>query len=289
MTAVLHPRFDISVAGRVLRLGPDPVVMGILNATPDSFSDGGRHLAAADALETARQMIADGAEILDIGGESTRPGGEPVPVQTELDRVLPVLDTVAAAELGALISIDTRHALVADQALQSGAHILNDVEGLQGEPELAEIGAAYDVPVIAMHWDRNRDTAKDIIGEMKRFFDKTLAIAETAGIAREKLILDPGFGFSKSIAENYEIMRRLGELADYGLPILSGTSRKRMVGVLLDNAPMDQRVAGTVATSVLAYERGAHIFRVHDVKPNRDGLRVAAACLYGPPLPEHSA
>ena len=289
MSADLHPRFEITVAGRVLKLGPDPVVMGILNATPDSFSDGGRHLAAEDALATARQMVADGAHILDIGGESTRPGSEPVAVQAELDRVLPVLDAVVADALGALISIDTRHTLVADQALQSGAHILNDVEGLQGEPELAEIGAAYGVPVIAMHWDRNRDPAKDIIGEMKRFFDKTLMIAETAGIARENLILDPGFGFSKTLAENYQILRRLGELADYHLPILSGTSRKRMVGMLLDNAPMDERVAGTVATSVLAYERGAHIFRVHDVKPNRDGLRVAAACLYGPPEPEQSA
>ena len=285
MSGELHPRFDIAVAGQFLRLGPDPVVMGILNATPDSFSDGGRHIDAADALATARQMVADGAGILDIGGESTRPGGDPVNVQTELDRVLPVLDAVVAAELGAFISIDTRHTLVADQALQSGAHILNDVEGLQGEPELAEIGAAYGVPVIAMHWDRARDTARDIIGEMKRFFDTTLAIADTAGIRREKLILDPGFGFAKTIAENYEIMRRLGELADYGLPILSGTSRKRMIGNLLD-APTDERVAGTVATSVLAYERGAHIFRVHDVKPNRDGLRVAAACLYGPPEPE---
>lgn len=282
MSAELHPRFDIAAAGQVLRLGPAPVVMGILNATPDSFSDGGHHIDAGDALATARQMIADGAEILDIGGESTRPGGDPVDVQTELDRVLPVLDAVVAADLGALISIDTRHALVADQALQSGAHILNDVEGLQGEPELAEIGAAYDVPVIAMHWDRTRDTEKDIIGEMKRFFDTTLDIADRAGIKREKLVLDPGFGFAKDLAENYQIMRRLGELADYGLPILSGTSRKRMIGNLLD-VPTDERVAGTVATSVLAYERGAHIFRVHDVKPNRDGLHVAAACLYGPP------
>ncbi|MBU1175561.1 MAG: dihydropteroate synthase [Alphaproteobacteria bacterium] len=285
MAEALHRRFDIAVAGRVLALGPQPVVMGIVNATPDSFSDGGRHLRAADALAAARQMVEDGAEILDIGGESTRPGGDMVDVQTELDRVMPALDAIAAAELGAFISIDTRHTVTADQALQSGAHILNDVEGLQGEPELADIAAAYDVPVVVMHWDRERDGGKDIVAEMKRFFDRSFDIAARAGISRGKLIVDPGFGFSKSIAENYEILRRLGELAEYGLPILSGTSRKRMIGNLLDRA-MDERLAGTVATSVLAYERGAHIFRVHDVRPNRDGLRVAAACLYGPPEKE---
>ena len=285
MGTELHPRFDIAVAGRVLALGAEPIVMGIVNATPDSFSDGGRHLGAEAALAGAREMVAEGAHILDIGGESTRPGGDPVDVQTELDRVMPVLDAIVAADLGALISIDTRHTVTADQALQSGAHILNDVEGLQGEPELAEIAAAYGAPVVAMHWDRNRDTGKDIIAELKRFFDTTLGIAAKAGVAHDKIILDPGFGFAKSLAENYEIMRRLGELADFGLPILSGTSRKRMIGNLLD-VPATERVTGTVATSVLAYERGAHIFRVHDVRPNRDGLRVAAACLYGPPETE---
>ena len=286
MPGVLHPSFEIALGEtEALRLGPWPVVMGILNATPDSFSDGGRHLAVADALETARRMVKEGVDILDVGGESTRPGGEPVSVQTELDRVMPLLDALAAAGPGVPVSIDTRHALVADQALQAGARIVNDVEGLQGEPELAEIAAAYEAPVIAMHWDRDRDTGKDIIGEMKRFFDTTLDIAAKAGIAHDKLILDPGFGFAKDVAENYEIMRRLGELACYGLPILSGTSRKRMIGHLL-NVPADERLFGTIATSVLAYERGAHIFRVHDVLPNRDALRVAAACLYGPPATE---
>lgn len=285
MTPALHRAFEIPVAGRVLRLGPKPVVMGIINVTPDSFSDGGRHLARADAVAAARRMVAEGAQILDIGGESTRPGSEPVGVQEELDRVMPVLDAIAAEEIDALISIDTRHALVADQALQSGAHIVNDVEGLQGEPELAEIAAIYEAPVIAMHWDRHRDTAQDIMAEMIRFFATTLEVAGKAGIGRNRLILDPGFGFAKTLAENYEIMRRLPELGMFGLPILSGTSRKRMIGNLLD-VPPDQRLAGTVATSVLAYERGAHIFRVHDVRPNRDALRVAEACLYGPPETE---
>ncbi len=277
--------FLLAVAGRELRLGPRPVIMGIINVTPDSFSDGGRHLDVADAVAAAHRMRAEGADILDIGGESTRPGAEPVGVQDELDRVMPVMDALAGAKLDALISIDTRHTLVADQALQAGAHILNDVEGLQGEPELAQIAAACDVPVIAMHWDRNRDRQKDIIDELKRFFDKTLAIADRAGIRRGKLVLDPGFGFAKDVGENYEILRRLGELAVYDLPILAGMSRKRMIGSLLD-VPPDERVFGTAATSVLAYERGAHIFRVHDVGPNRDALRVAEACLYGPPETE---
>lgn len=285
MADIAHQEFEISVAGRQLRLGATPVVMGILNVTPDSFSDGGRHLAVADAVAAAESMLAEGADIIDVGGESTRPGAEPVGIQTELDRVMPVLDAMKAKGIDALTSIDTRHTLVADQALQAGAHIINDVEGLQGEHELADIAAAYDVPVIAMHWDRDRDTGKDVISEIKRYFERTIQIADSAGISRTKLILDPGFGFAKNLAENYEILRRLAELASLGLPILAGTSRKRMIGNLLD-VPPEERVHGTVATSVLAYERGAHIFRVHDVRANRDALRVAAACLYRPPATE---
>ena len=267
-----------------------PVVMGILNATPDSFSDGGVHLAPRRRPEDgAAHGCAKAQHILDIGGESTRPGSEPVGVQEELDRVLPVLDAIAAAELDALVSIDTRHALVADQALQSGAHILNDVEGLQGEPELAEIAAAYEAPVIAMHWDRHRDTAQDVIAEMKRFFDRRSTSPPRPAYGRDRLILDPGFGFAKTLAENYEILRpsRLNSACS-ACRSLSGTSRKSMIGHLLD-VPPDQRLAGTIATSVLAYERGAHIFRVHDVRPNRDALRVAEACLYGPPETEANA
>ncbi len=280
-----HASFEIPVAGRQLRLGPKPVVMGILNVTPDSFSDGGKHLAVADAVAAAERMLAEGADILDIGGESTRPGAEPVGIQTELDRVMPVLDALKAKGIEAFTSIDTRHTLVADQALQAGAHIINDVEGLQGEHELADIAAVYDVPVVAMHWDRERDTDKDIISEIRRFFERTIQIADSAGIPRKKLILDPGFGFAKTMAENYELLRRLDELSVFGLPILAGTSRKRMIGNLLDVPPED-RAHGTAATSVLAYERGAHIFRVHDIIANRDALRVAEACLYGPPVTE---
>lgn len=278
----VHQTFEIPLQGRNLRLGAEPLVMGIINVTPDSFSDGGKAIEVQNALAAARAMIAEGAAVLDIGGESTRPGAQPVSIQQELDRVIPVLDAIAAAGLGVPISIDTRHALVADQALRSGAHIINDVEGLQGDPDMADIATLHDAPVIAMHWDRQRDPADDIMSAMLRFFEHTISIAKKAGIVREKLLLDPGFGFAKSLPENYEILRRLPELAALNYPILSGTSRKSMIGKLLD-VPTDQRLAGTIATTVLAYRGGAHIFRVHDVKPNRDALRVAMATLYGPP------
>lgn len=280
-----HRQFWIATAGRPLVLGPEPVVMGILNVTPDSFSDGGDHLNLADALAAARHLYAEGAAIIDVGGESTRPGATPVPVQDELDRVMPILDALADDKMDVLISIDTRHALVADQAIQAGAHIINTVEGLQADPDMAAIAAAHNVPVIAMHWEPERDRNGDIIADIKRYFERTIAIADKAELVRQNLILDPGFGFAKDLTENYEILRRLPELTDLGLPLLVGTSRKGMIGKILDNQPKD-RLAGTIATSVLAYLGGAHIFRVHDIKPNRDALRIARAALYGPPLPE---
>jgi len=277
-----HGRFTVTTGAKSLELGPSPMVMGIVNVTPDSFSDGGVNFGVGEAVATAKQMVADGAQIIDVGGESTRPGADNLTLQHELDRVLPVLIAIEKAGLDTLISIDTRHALVADQAVQSGAQILNDVSGLQAEPEMAEIAAAYDVPVIAMHWDQQRDTAVDIIDEIKRYFDRTLSIADTAGIGEDKLILDPGFGFAKSLEENYILLRRLNELTSFGLPLLCGTSRKSMIGKLLDVPPLE-RLAGTLATSVLAYQAGAHIFRVHDVKPNIEALQIAAAAHYGPP------
>lgn len=279
-----HASFSIPLTQGSLELGPHPLVMGIVNVTPDSFSDGGDHFDTKLAVSSALDMQAKRADVIDIGGESTRPGADDVSVQDELDRVMPVLDALATSDLGLPISIDTRHAVVAHQALQAGASIVNDVEGLQGEPELAEIASAFDAPVIAMHWDRDRDTTKDIIGEIKRWFSKTIDIAQKAGLPQEKLILDPGFGFAKSFQDNYTILRRLSELNELGLPVLVGTSRKSMFGKLLGVAPK-QRVSATVASTVMGYVAGAHIFRVHDVTENRDALRVAEASLYGPPPP----
>ncbi|WMT92477.1 dihydropteroate synthase [Pelagibacterium sp. H642] len=268
--------------GGSLKLGRDPLVMGILNVTPDSFSDGGDFSAVDAAVAHADELLAEGADILDIGGESTRPGSEEVPVQEELDRVMPVLDGLAQRGIDKPISIDTYKALVADQVIQAGAKIINDVWGLQRDPEIADVAAHHGAPVIAMHWDPERDRSLDLIDEMKRWLQRSIEIALKAGIAREKIILDPGFGFAKSFEENYSLLNRLDELHSLGFPLLVGTSRKRMIGNLLD-LPPKERVAGTVATSVLGYLKGGHIFRVHDVRPNRDALRVSSATLYGPP------
>jgi dihydropteroate synthase len=266
----------------ILRLGRDPVMMGILNVTPDSFSDGGDFSAIVAATAQARQMAADGAHIIDVGGESTRPGSDAVGVQDELDRVMPVLDALAEAGFSTPVSIDTYKALVADQSIQAGAKIINDVHGFQRDPEIADVAAFHDTPVIAMHWDTERDTNKDIIDEMKRWLTISVEIALKAGVKREKIILDPGFGFGKTFAENYILLNRLEELHALGFPLLIGTSRKSMIGKLLD-VPPREREAGTVATSVLAWLKGGHIFRVHNVRDNQDGLRVAHATLYGAP------
>ena len=268
-----------------LILGQRALVMGILNVTPDSFSDGGRHDHVEAALAHARRMIKEGADILDIGGESTRPGAEPVGVQEELDRVLPVIDAIRSAGIAIPISIDTMKPLVAHQAIEAGADIINDVTGLQGAPEMAEIAAVCGAPVIAMHWDKTWTASTDPIPAMREWFARTLALATRHGVG--SLILDPGFGFTKTLTQNYSILRQMPELVrtfpDH--PILVGTSRKSMIGKLLGNDP-SERLAGTIATTVQGYERGGHIFRVHDVRPNRDALRVAEATLYGPPKSE---
>lgn len=282
MQGVLHLEYSVPLAsGEALHLGRHPIVMGILNVTPDSFSDGGDFTGSEAALDHAREMVAEGADIIDVGGESTRPGHEEVSVQDELDRVIPMLEALTAKPLGALLSIDTYKALVADQAVQSGAAIINDVYGLQRDPEIAAVAALHKVPVIAMHWDKDRDPSRPLMDEMLRYFDRTIEIASKAGIARDRLILDPGFGFGKSLQENYKLMQVFGRLHELGVPVLIGTSRKSMIGKLLGNEPRE-RLAGTLATTVLTYAGGAHIFRVHDVKANRDALRVAAASLYGP-------
>lgn len=276
-----HREYELAPDGAALPLGRTARLMGILNVTPDSFSDGGRFDAVPAALAQAREMLAEGADIIDIGGESTRPGAEEVSAAAELARVLPVIAALRADGIAAPISIDTYKAEVAEQAIAAGATIINDVYGLQREPELAAVAAARDVPLVVMHWDKARDTGRDVIAELARYFEVTLGIADKAGVRRDSIVLDPGFGFAKSLRDNYEILRRLPELVALGFPVLVGTSRKSMIGKLLD-VPADERLAGTVATSVLGYTAGAHIFRVHDIRPNRDALRVAEAALYGP-------
>lgn len=280
-----HLPFEVPLKSGVLNLGKAPVIMGILNVTPDSFSDGGDHHIRGKACAHAQKLVANGAKLIDVGGESTRPGSDAVSVQDELDRVMPVMDALAEAKLGAPISIDTYKALVADQAIQAGAEIVNDVQGLQRDPEIADVAAHHKVPVIAMHWDTGRDRSRDLIDEMKRWLGRSVEIATKAGVPAQKIILDPGFGFGKTFKENYILLNRLDELHAMGFPLLIGTSRKSMLGKLLGTPPK-QRAAGTAATSVLAYLKGGHIFRVHDVEENRDALRVAEATLYGAPEEE---
>lgn len=286
MACAMHSKHKLPLPGRPpLELGPRPIVMGILNLTPDSFSDGGLHQPLDQAVSRARAMVEEGADIIDVGGESTRPGATPVGVQEELDRVMPVLDALLEAGISVPLSIDTTKPVVADQAMQAGAAIINDVRGLQGAEEMAAVAALHGAAIVAMHWEPDRKDGVELLDAIDRYFERTIAIAEKAGIASDRIMLDPGFGFGKSLSENYHVLNKLGALrsspSTAACPILVGTSRKSMIGHVLHNQ-VDERLAGTVATNVLGYSYGAHIFRVHDIRANRDALRVAQATLYGP-------
>jgi dihydropteroate synthase len=260
---------------RLLALGR-PIVMGVLNVTPDSFSDGGRFLDPAAALEQARQMVAQGADILDIGAESTRPygGAQAVPSAEEMRRLAPVLP--AAVTLGVPVSIDTMKAAVAKWALEAGAAIVNDVWGLQRDSELSRIVAETAVPVIIMHNREGTDPSSDIMADISAFFRRSLEIAALAGIARQNIVLDPGIGFGKTAEQSLTAIARLGELKSFGLPLLVGASRKRFIDKV-SPAPPDQRLGGSIAAHLLAALGGAAIIRTHDVAETVQALRVAAA------------
>ncbi|WP_420038590.1 dihydropteroate synthase [Parageobacillus thermoglucosidasius] len=240
------------------------MVMGIVNVTPDSFSDGGRFYDLDRAVEHAKQLVADGADIIDIGGESTRPGAEKVSLEEELRRVIPVVKAVAQ-EVDVPISVDTYKAEVAKQAIEAGAHIINDVWGAKADEKMAEVAAFYDVPIILMH-NRHDLQYRDLISDMISDLMESVAIVKRAGVKDENIILDPGIGFAKTFEHNLEIMRRLDEFAKLGYPLLLGTSRKRFIGHVLD-LPVDERVEGTGATVCFGITKGAHIVRVHDVLP----------------------
>jgi len=260
---------------RLLALGR-PVVMGVLNVTPDSFSDGGRFLDPAAAIAQARRMIAEGADVLDVGAESTRPygGAVAVPIAEEMRRLASVLPTVVA--LGVPVSIDTMKAEVAAWALAEGAAIVNDVWGLQRDGELARVVAERAVPVIIMHNREAADPSIDIIADMSAFFSRSLDIAARAGIARQNIVLDPGIGFGKTPEQSLTAIARLSELRSFGLPLLVGASRKRFIDKV-SPAPPDQRLGGSIAAHVLAVAGGAAIIRTHDVAETVQALRVAAA------------
>ncbi len=270
-------------------------LMGIINVTPDSFSDGGRFLAPAAALDQGRVLAAQGAEILDVGGESTRPGAEPVAATEELRRTVPVLQALAGADLGVRLSIDTTKAEVAAAAIAAGATIVNDVSALRADPEMAGLVAASGVECCLMHMLGGPRTMQkepryggDVVDEVKAFLQERLAFAVAAGIPEQRIVLDPGIGFGKTLAHNLALLGRLHELLALGRPILIGTSRKSFLGLLGARAhgltePLaaDRRLPGTLATCVLALERGASIFRVHEVAEVAEALAVAAATLGG--------
>jgi len=255
---------------------PYPAVMGVLNITPDSFSDGGQFLAPSDALAQAERMIAEGADIIDVGAESTRPygGQKPVAATDEIARLRPVLKDLVA--LGTPVSIDTMKADVARFALDAGASILNDVWGLQREPDMARVAAEYGVPVVAMHNREAIDPAIDIMADVTRYLERTLAIAAEAGVGRDRIALDPGVGFGKNAEQSMTVLARLGELKSFGCALLVGASRKRFISSVVASEP-HQRLGGTLAAHLVAARNGATIIRAHDVAETVQALRVNAA------------
>jgi dihydropteroate synthase len=256
-------------------------VMGVVNVTPDSFSDGGEFLEASVAIGHGLELLAEGADVLDVGGESTRPGAEAVSSEVELERVLPVIEGLAGGEKQ--VSIDTSKAAVAAAAIDAGATIVNDVTAL-GDPEMASLCAEREVALILMHMRGEPRTMQedptygDVVDDVKAFLADRVERAVAAGVEEERIWVDPGIGFGKTVDHNLELLRRLGELRDLGRPILVGTSRKSFLGKL-SGAPVDQRLGGTIATCVLAVANGAAAVRVHDVRPVREALAVEAAIL----------
>jgi dihydropteroate synthase len=255
--------------------------MGVVNVTPDSFSDGGRFLDAQAAIAHGERLAEEGAGILDIGGESTRPGAQSVTAEEELRRVLPVLGGLAATD--AQLSIDTSKSGVAAAAIGAGATFVNDVTAFRGDPEMAALVAEHRCDCCLMHMLGEPRTMQqdprydDVVSDVKAFLEARLEFAIEEGIAENRIMLDPGIGFGKTIVHNLELLARLDELVAIGRPLVIGTSRKSFLGKLTGRADTDERLAGTIATNVLAYERGARVFRVHDVAPINDALLVAAA------------
>ena len=255
--------------------------MGVLNVTPDSFSDGGLWLEPQAAIDHAREMVADGASIIDIGGESTRPGAEPVPEAEELRRVLPVIEALVS-DPGVPLSIDTRKPTVAQHALEAGAAIVNDTNGEEMTPAMTDVLAGSDAGAVLMHSRgtpatmRSMNHYDDVVRDVTSFLADWAAELEAAGVARERIVLDPGFGFAKAPQQNLELLDRLDEIVAVGYPILAGTSRKSFIGAVLD-LPEDERIEGTAATVAWAIARGASIVRVHDVKQMARVVRMADA------------
>lgn len=254
----------LNLNGITLDFTKETYVMGILNVTPDSFSDGGKYNSVELAVEQAKKMVADGAKIIDIGGESTRPGYTRITDEEEIARVAPVIKAISSENLGVVLSIDTYKSAVARAAIEAGAHMINDIWGAKADAKMAFVAAELNVPIILMH---NREEAKysDYFAEFMEDIRTSISIAKRAGIKDEHIILDPGIGFAKNMAQSIETMQRLDELVALGYPVLLATSRKRMIGTVL-NLPVDERVEGTAATCAFGVMKGCHMMRVHDVK-----------------------
>jgi dihydropteroate synthase len=255
-----------------------PIVMGILNVTPDSFSDGGKYFSLDDAVERAKEMVHQGAAILDIGGESTRPGSAPVDEKTELSRTIPVIEAIHKAMPEAVLSIDTTKYEVAHQAIKAGATVVNDVSGLRKEPRLAELCAKNDAALVIMHSIGDPQTMQnnphygDVVAEVEQFLLEKTQLAQQAGV--KTIVWDYGLGFGKTLEHNLALLRATKRFVARGYPLLVGASRKRMIGELLGGRPVDGRVAGSVAAHLWAAASGAHIVRVHDVQETADALRI---------------
>lgn len=262
---------------RTIDLG-EGVLMAIINVTPDSFSDGGRHGGTDEAVAHALACVEAGAAVLDIGGESTRPGAVEVSAAQEQDRVLPVIEALVSRS-DVLISIDTYRAETARLAMQAGAHVINDVHGAQREPEIARVAAETGAGLCLMHTGRGREKLPDLIDDQVHFLSRSLEIADQAGVPRSRIVLDPGFGFAKDGAEDLELMTRFSELHAFGLPLLAGTSRKRFIGAMSGRSIAAERDVATAATTFYLRQQGAAIFRVHDIATNRDALSVANAVM----------
>jgi dihydropteroate synthase len=283
-------KYLLKLASGTLLLGKRTLVMGVLNVTPDSFSDGGKFYAEEQAMQHAVQMERAGADLIDVGAESTRPGSEEISIETELRRVLPVLGGLRRL-LKIPISIDTQKAEVAEAALDAGAQIINDISGLQNDPRIAEVAARRRVPLILMHRRGEPRTmqkgpfARDVVRDVIEGLRKSVAIARNASVPKSQIILDPGMGFGKSFAQNYELLQKLQQLAKLGYPLLVGTSRKGFLGATLARdgkpAPPEERIWGTAATVTASILSGAHIVRVHDVSEMVQVARVAD-CLLDP-------
>jgi dihydropteroate synthase len=286
--ALSRKTFRLKLPSRTLVLGERTLVMGALNVTTDSFSDGGKFLQPESAIEQAYAIERAGADLLDIGGESTRPGSAETPASVELDRILPVLEALRG-RLKIPISVDTRKASVADLALRAGAELLNDVSGLKSDPRIAEVAARQRVPLILTHMRGEPRTmqagpfARDVMRDVTQGLRKSVEVARKAGVAKSQIIVDPGIGFGKSFAQNYELLEKLGQLAKLGYPLLVGTSRKGFLGATLARdgkpAPPQERIWGTAATVTASILNGAHLVRVHDVEEMVQVARVADCLL----------